>query len=128
MLRHGGIVYADTPFIQQVHEGPYDFTRFTETGHRYLFRDFERVDTGSVAGAGTALRWSIDYFVRALTRSVTVGRIVGLCFFWLSYLDRFLDPKDSVDAANSVFFLGRNGATMSGAEGVAYYQGGMQGR
>ena len=50
---------------------------------------------GTVAGAGTALRWSVDYFVRALTRSVSLGRIASLCFFWLSYLDRFLDPKHS---------------------------------
>ena len=38
VLREGGVVYADTPFMQQVHEGAYDFTRFTESGHRYLFR------------------------------------------------------------------------------------------
>ena len=84
VLRPGGIVYADTPFLQQVHEGPYDFTRFTDSGHRYLFRRFERIDSGAVAGAGTALRWSVDHFVRALTRSVRLGRIVALCFFWLS--------------------------------------------
>jgi SAM-dependent methyltransferase len=80
VLRSGGIVYADTPFLQQVHEGPYDFTRFTDSGHRYLFRKFELIDSGTVAGAGTALRWSVDYFVRALTRSVLIGRIVALSF------------------------------------------------
>ena len=107
VLRDGGVVYADTPFMQQVHEGPYDFTRFTESGHRYLFRDFEQVESGQVAGAGTSLRWSINYFVRALTRSVTLGRIAGLAFFWLSHVDRFLDPRHSLDGANSVYFLGR---------------------
>ena len=126
MLRPGGIVYADTPFLQQVHEGPYDFTRFTDSGHRYLFRGFERIDSGAVAGAGTALLWSIDYFVRALTRSVPLGRIVALCFFWLSHLDRVLDPRHSVDAASSVFFLGRKTErSISGADIVDYYQGGM---
>jgi SAM-dependent methyltransferase len=126
VLRTGGIVYADTPFLQQVHEGAYDFTRFTDSGHRYLFRSFERIDSGSVAGAGTALRWSVDYFVRALTRSVPLGRVVSLCFFWLSHLDRFLDPKHSLDAASSVFFLGRKTEEpMSGADIIGYYQGGM---
>ena len=110
VLRPGGVVYAETPFLQQVHEGAYDFTRFTDSGHRYLFRDFERIDSGQVAGAGTALRWSIGYFVRALTRSVALGRIASLAFFWLSYLDRFLDPAHSLDAASSVFFLGRKAA------------------
>ena len=126
VLRTGGIVYADTPFLQQVHEGAYDFTRFTDSGHRFLFRRFERIDSGTVAGAGTALRWSVDYFVRALTRSVPLGRIVSLCFFWLSYLDRFLDPKHSVDGASSVFFLGRKTAEpITGADIIDYYQGGM---
>ena len=126
VLRTGGIVYADTPFLQQVHEGAYDFTRFTDSGHRFLFRRFERIDSGTVAGAGTALRWSVDYFVRALTRSVSLGRIASLCFFWLSYLDRFLDPKHSVDGASSVFFLGRKtAAPITGADIIDYYQGGM---
>src|SRR4051794_30645233 len=126
VLRIGGIVYADTPFLQQVHEGAYDFTRFTDSGHRFLFRRFDRLDSGTVAGAGTALRWSVDYFVRALTRSVPLGRIVALAFFWLSYLDRFLDPKHSVDAASSVFFLGRKTEEpISGADIIDYYQGGM---
>ena len=126
VLRVGGIVYADTPFLQQVHEGAYDFTRFTDSGHRYLFRAFERIDSGTVAGAGTALRWSVDHFVRALTRSVPLGRIVALLFFWLSWTDRFLDPKHSVDAASSVFFLGRKTEReIDGAAIVEYYQGGM---
>lgn len=127
VLRVGGIVYADTPFLQQVHEGAYDFTRFTDSGHRYLFRGFDRLDSGAIAGAGTALRWSVDHFVRALTRSVPLGRIVALAFFWLSWLDRVLDPKHSVDAASSVFFLGRKtGRAISGAEIIDYYQGGMR--
>lgn len=126
VLRVGGIVYADTPFLQQVHEGPYDFTRFTDSGHRFLFRSFERIDSGPVAGAGTALRWSVDHFVRALTRSVPLGRMVALAFFWLSWLDRFLDPRHSVDAASSVFFLGRKtDRPITGADIIDYYQGGM---
>jgi SAM-dependent methyltransferase len=126
VLREGGVVYADTPFMQQVHEGPYDFTRFTESGHRYLFRDFEQLDSGQVAGAGTSLRWSINYFVRALTRSATLGRVAGLAFFWLSHLDRVLDPRHSLDGANSVYFLGRKGGRpMTPPQAVQRYQGGM---
>jgi SAM-dependent methyltransferase len=126
VLRAGGIVYADTPFLQQVHEGAYDFTRFTDSGHRFLFRRFERIDSGTVAGAGTALRWSVDHFVRALTRSVPLGRVVSLAFFWLSWTDRFLDEKHSVDAASSVFFLGRKtDEPITGADLIDYYQGGL---
>src|SRR5215469_16686847 len=55
ILRRGGLVYASTPFIQHVHEGPYDFTRFTESGHRYLFRHFAVRNSGAAAGLGTQL-------------------------------------------------------------------------
>ena len=34
VLKNDGLIYSETPFMQQVHEGPYDFSRFTESGHR----------------------------------------------------------------------------------------------
>ena len=123
VLRDGGIVYADTPFMQQVHEGPYDFCRFTDSGHRYLFRGFERIDSGLIAGAGTALMWSIRYYARALTRSVIVGGLIGHCFFWLRFTDRILDPKYSLDAASSVFFLGRKSARSSSSSPTSFQPG-----
>jgi hypothetical protein len=125
VLRKNGIVFADAPFMQQVVEGPYDFTRFTNSGLRYLFRRFERIDSGAVAGAGTALLWSIGFFARALTRSVPFGRLVQLCWFWLRYMDGILDPKYSIDAASCVFFLGRKTVpSIAQADIVSYYQGG----
>ena len=52
MLKDDGLVYAETPFLQQVHGGPYDFTRFTHLGHRRLFRKFIELESGATAGAG----------------------------------------------------------------------------
>jgi len=106
-----GLVYADTPFMQQVHEGAYDFTRFTESGHRHLFRWFAEVERGVVAGLGTQLRWSLDYFTRGLLRSQMAGRLVRLAFFWLSWLDGLLGGPATVDGASSVFFYGRRADT-----------------
>jgi SAM-dependent methyltransferase len=124
VLQPDGLVYADTPFLQQVHEGPYDFTRFTDSGHRYLFRDFECIDSGAVAGAGTQLAWSIDYFFRALFRSRMAGLGARLAFSWLAHLDRFLDPKYSIDGASSVYFLGRKSPSrLSPQDIIGCYQG-----
>jgi len=55
VLIDGGLVYAETPFLQEVHEFPYDFTRFTSLGHRRLFRNFSEIDSGPVAGPATVL-------------------------------------------------------------------------
>jgi SAM-dependent methyltransferase len=126
VLRTGGVVFAETPFMQQVHEGAYDFTRFTESGHRYMFRRFDHIDSGASIGAGTALAWSIEYFARALTRSRRAGRLVRLCFFWLRFADKLLDRKYSLDAASAVYFLGRKSEKEITQDAIVqYYQGGM---
>ena len=124
VLVPGGYVYADTPFMQQVHEGPFDFTRFTESGHRWLFRNFALEDSGAVAGPGTSVIWSLDYLARALTGRRWAGRLMRLAFFWLSYADRLISPQRSIDGANSVFFYGRRSdERLSPQDIVGYYQG-----
>lgn len=106
VLAPGGAVYAETPFLQQVHEGPYDFTRFTESGHRWLFRDFDRVASGVVGGPGVQLIWTIGAVVTGLTRSRTAGRLVRLALFWLRLLDRLIPAEFQSDGAAGVFFHG----------------------
>jgi SAM-dependent methyltransferase len=69
VLKLQGIVYAETPFMQQVHEGPYDFTRFTESGHRFLFRSYNLISSGYISGVGSALLWSLDFFFSGLLRT-----------------------------------------------------------
>jgi SAM-dependent methyltransferase len=107
VLRPGGLVYADTPFMQPVHEKAYDFTRYTVSGHRWLFRNFTMLDAGaSAGGAGTALRWSVQYLVRSLTGSHAVGKAVSLVLFWTRFLDRAGKRRPNADAASGVYFFG----------------------
>ena len=112
VLRVGGLVYAETPFMQQVHGGAYDFTRFTHLGHRRLFRHFEEIDSGATAGPGTALAWSLQYFLLAffqnqLARSF-VKAVARITTFWLRYFDYILlDKPGGLDGASGFFFLGR---------------------
>jgi len=124
VLRPDGVVYAETPFMQQVHEGAYDFTRFTESGHRYLFRRFERIASGANGGPGTVFMWSVDYLFRALFRSRTAGRIAKLAVFWARYLDRLIPEAYAVDGASGVYFLGvKSGHSIGPKEAVARYLG-----
>lgn len=124
VLRPGGLVYAETPFLQHVHEGPYDFTRFTESGHRYLFRRFDLVCSGASGGPGTQLLWSIDYFFRSLFRSVAAGKAAKLAFFWLRHFDSVIPSSYASDAASGVYFLGfKSTADMSPLDAVAFYRG-----
>lgn len=124
VLKPKGLVYATTPFLLHVHEGAYDFTRFTESGLRYLFRDFALIRSGALGGVGTQLLWALDGFGRGLFRSRTFGKLMKLLFFWLLAFDRLSPEPYNIDAASEVFFLGRkHDRTLSPKEAVAHYQG-----
>lgn len=105
--RTEGLVYAETPFLQQVHEGAYDFTRFTAGGHRWLFRSYEEIDAGVSMGPGLQWLWTIEHAARCLSRSVTVGKLVKCAMFWVRYLDRLAPARYARDTASSFYFLGR---------------------
>ena len=125
-----GVVYAETPFMQQVHEGPYDFTRWTEIGHRRLFRMFQELDRGVVAGSSTALLWSLRYFARTFPSKhsflqLILDKLVVVCFFWLKYFDRALiGHPGATDGASGVFFMGgKQDQPVSDIDVLASYRG-----
>jgi SAM-dependent methyltransferase len=121
VLKPSGLVYAEIPFMQQVHEGAYDFTRFTQGGMRWLFRKFSLVDSGTVAGAGTALTWSARYLARSLTGSNKFATAVGMALSWMRFFDR-KDNRDDADAASCLFFLGaKSDQALRPREIVSYY-------
>ncbi|MGF1447145.1 MAG: class I SAM-dependent methyltransferase [Pikeienuella sp.] len=107
VLAPDGVVYAETPFLQPVHEGAYDFTRFTESGHRWLFRRFERLDSGVVTGPGTVLFQALLQCAWAVVPYRKLGTLMALPFFWLRFLDRLADPGYASDGASGTYFLGR---------------------
>jgi SAM-dependent methyltransferase len=129
VLKPDGLVYAETPFLQQVHAGAYDFVRYTASGHRYLFREFDEIDAGTVSGPGTQLLWSIDHLVRGLTRSTNAGRLVRGLLFWLRHFDGAVPPEYAADSAGAHYFLGRKrDRGMAPEEITAYYRGAQRTR
>lgn len=111
VLKPSGLVYAETPFMQQVHMKQFDFTRFTHLGHRRLFRYFEEIDSGPVCGPGMALAWSYSYFLKSFTTSRTMSRLLTvfahMTSFFFKYFDYFLiDKPGAFDAASGFFFIG----------------------
>ncbi len=130
VLRSDGQVYATTPFMQQVHMGEYDFTRFTRSGHRWLFRRFEEIDSGMATGPASVLVWSVEYFLMSWTSSVAGRRIAkGLTrvlLGWLTLLDPLLCRRAAAhDAAGGFYFIGRRAEkpALSAREMVGYYRG-----
>ena len=112
VLKDDGLVYAETPFMQQVHGGRYDFTRFTHLGHRRLFRKFEEIDSGATCGPGMALAWSYSYLLLSFTTSKFLRKLivlfVRLTAFPLKYLDYLLiDRAGTLDAASGYYLIGK---------------------
>lgn len=128
VLKPNGIVYAETPFMQQVHGGPYDFTRYTRSGHRKLFRAFKELKSGATAGSGTALAWSYQYFLLSLfgyTKKLRLlikvfARITG---FWLKYFDYISRYNDrDMDGASGFYFIGqKDNKSIKDKEIINYY-------
>jgi SAM-dependent methyltransferase len=113
VLCPSGLVYSEIPFMQQVHAGPFDFTRYTELGHRRLFRMFDEIDRGPTGGPGSSLMWSMRYFARSLpSRSGLMVSALDLMATaltsWITLLDRWLIKHPGAhDGASGTYFLGR---------------------
>jgi SAM-dependent methyltransferase len=130
VLADDGVVYATTPFMQQVHMGEYDFTRFTRSGHRWLFRSFQEMDSGLATGPASVLVWSTEYFLMSWVRSVAARRVVKgvtrLLLGWMTLLDPLLARRAAAhDAGGGFYFIGRRapGPTISAREMIGYYHG-----
>ena len=133
VLGTDGLVYSEIPFMQQVHEGAYDFTRYTLIGHRRLYRRFTRLAAGPIGGPGMALSWSLVYFARALAGSHALlgdilAAVMRLATFWLKYADGFLlRGSAGADAAAGTYFLGRKAEDPLGDREIIGEAGGASG-
>ena len=112
VLKDGATVYAETPFMQQVHGGKYDFQRFSHLGHRRLFRFFTEINSGVVVGPASALAWASRYFVTSFAQNKKTDMIlsyfINFFVFWIKYFDLILiHRKGSIDAASGYFFWGK---------------------
>ena len=129
VLKRDGLVYSETPFMQQVHMKGIDFTRYTHVGHRRLFREFAELESGVVAGPGTALAWSWRYFLASLTTKpwladalYKAGRVTGAGFELMDHLIK--QRPGALDAASCTYFLGRRSTqTLTARDTLASYRG-----
>jgi SAM-dependent methyltransferase/uncharacterized protein YbaR (Trm112 family) len=112
VLKVGGVVYSECPFLQPIHGSPYDFIRLTNIGHRRAFRNFDEIDSGICGGPGMATA----QMLQAATRSFFPGLLwrrfsdwlTDWTLWWLKYLDPLLVRNSAaMDAASGFYFLGR---------------------
>lgn len=129
-----GLVYSEFPFMQQVHEGAYDFFRVTLTGHRLLMKNYVELSAGMVAGPATALAWALENFTLSFVarKSLFVRRVTKLlsryCFFWLKYFDYILAKNSSnSDSASCTYFYGKKSDEPVSLEDIVKVYSGAKG-
>ena len=129
VLKDDGFVYATTPFMQQVHMGRYDFTRFTHLGHRRLFRRFDEIKSGVSNGPGMVLAWSIERFVSGFARTATMRSILRTLARMIAFPFTYFDPvlarrPAAYDNASAYYFFGsKRDGVLSDRELVRHYRG-----
>jgi SAM-dependent methyltransferase len=108
VLKDDGLVYSETPFMQQMVDFP-DLFRYSSIGHQLLFRQFQCLKSGSVAGPGTVLNWSWEFFWCSLSNNRhliwILRRFARITGFWFKYIDYFVIEKQEAALGASGYFL-----------------------
>lgn len=116
VLAPGGRVFAVTPFLQPVHMGAYDFTRFTYLGHRRLFRWYDDLGSGMCGGPGYSAIHILRNAVVGVTDHPRARAALKLAMLLLTYPLRYLDPaltrtESAYNSACAFYFCGRKRET-----------------
>lgn len=113
VLKKGGIIYAEAPFIFRYHSYPTDFWRYSVQGMEELFRQFKKQETGMCVGPSSGLLTFLTHYVTLF--SFSDNHIINTCLkaltfyflFPLKYLDLLLAKnKRSHELAAGVYFMG----------------------
>jgi SAM-dependent methyltransferase len=100
VLKKGGYVLAETPFLQHYHGYPFHFQTYTLTGHNFLFRQFTILQSGAVGGPfGTAatLLSNIpeDLITNKYIRKLVLY-VLGICLLPMRMLDIFFKNNPNI--------------------------------
>jgi SAM-dependent methyltransferase len=112
VLKPGGIVHVDVPFIQGYHGDPTDFWRFTLDGLKLLCEGFQEIDSGTYIGPSSALVWITREWADSLTSNRILSNLMLIAVALLTAPFRYLDylmirGTRSHRIASAVFFRGR---------------------
>jgi SAM-dependent methyltransferase len=114
VLRPGGIVYVNVPFVFFYHRDPEDYNRFSVPGLEALCCRFDKISSGSQRGPASTF---VDLLIRFLailfsfnsealyTANVYCGK---WALFWIKYLDIVIGRYSMAHVMwGSPYFLGR---------------------
>jgi SAM-dependent methyltransferase len=111
VLRQGGLVYHEIPFIQGYHGSYGDYRHFTLTGLRELAPGYEVLDSGVVVGPSSGILWVGSVWLALLFsfNNETLFKAGRRIFAWLlspiKLADAWLERHPHADLIASAFFI-----------------------
>jgi SAM-dependent methyltransferase len=115
VVKPGGYVYAEIPFMRAYHMAPVDYQRYTISGIEELFKrhGFRLIEKGVCSGPFTALAlFLVDFFAGLFSFNKYMKAVASLVFSILlhpvKYLDRFVENfKWSEINACNFYYIGK---------------------
>ncbi len=112
VLKSGGHLYIEMPFLQGFHADPHDYQRYTLEGLRQRLDKFEEVASGVSVGPFCALVWIVRDGASSLFRTPFLYAAVRFTLGWLLSPLRYLDyllrgNRAAVRLASEYYFLCR---------------------
>jgi SAM-dependent methyltransferase len=114
VLKPGGLLYAEVPFLQPYHESPIDVRRSTAPGLARLCSPLKEVESGIHIGPASALAWILRELMAGV---ISRGRepmyrrassLAGWLVFPIKYADYFFERVPALHRiASSCYYLGR---------------------
>ncbi len=111
VLRPGGQIYVEIPFLQGYHADPNDYQRYTLRGIEHLLRSTHKIDSGVAVGPSSALVWILREYI-PLWFPQFLRAPVGLLTAWITTPFKYLDwliarSPDAHRIASGLYYWGR---------------------
>jgi SAM-dependent methyltransferase len=93
VLKKDGLIFCEVPFMQTYHAHPHDYFRFTHSGLRNLFKNFEVQEEGISVGPASAFSLNLRILISTLFSfgNKKIFFIVGILANWITIPFKFLD-------------------------------------
>jgi SAM-dependent methyltransferase len=114
VLKPGGLLYLNVPFVFRYVPDPTDYFRYSARGLQVICKDFETIQAGFNRGPASSMADLLTCFFAILfsfnnrNAYAVLVDVFQWCFFWMKYLDRWIGKYDMAELiSNGVFFFGR---------------------
>lgn len=92
VLKPGGVVLAQVPFLYPFHAAPHDFQRYTPAGLTMLFEAFDTLEAGTDRRPGRALLEVMTAWAAGFSDHRTRSYLLRWMSAWFWLPVKFLDP------------------------------------